>query len=404
MSTSLIYHAFGVHGYQYVRTFYKKGKIFFVVQTHPSQIRCPECDSRRVIRKGAQTRHLKTLPIGKKQVVLVTIIQRIRCLECQCVKQVKLGLADPKKSYTLAFARYVLELLRFSTIQDVAHHLGVSWDTVKEIQKKYLIKHFSKPKLTNLTHIAVDEISIGKRHKYITLVLDLKSGAVVFIGDGKGADSLKPFWNKLKRSKAAITAVAIDMSPAYIQAVRSNLSGARIVFDHFHVIKYFNDKLSDLRRQLYHDTKDKMQSQALKGLRWILLKNPENLDEEKNEKEQLEKALQMNKPLATAYYLKEDLRQLWKQENKKMASSHLRAWIVKARASGITMLIKFAKTLAAHRTGILAYYDYPISTGPLEGTNNKIKTMQRQSYGFRDKEFFKLKILAIHQSRYALIG
>ncbi len=297
-----------------------------------------------------------------------------------------------------------LELLRFSTIQDVAHHLGVSWDTVKEIQKEYLIKHFSKPKLTNLAHIAVDEISIGKRHKYITLVLDLKSGAVVFIGDGKGADSLKPFWNKLKRSKAAITAVAIDMSPAYIQAVRSNLSGARIVFDHFHVIKYFNDKLSDLRRQLYHDTKDKMQSQALKGLRWILLKNPENLDEEKNEKEQLEKALQMNKPLATAYYLKEDLRQLWKQENKKMASSHLRAWIVKARASGITMLIKFAKTLAAHRTGILAYYDYPISTGPLEGTNNKIKTMQRQSYGFRDKEFFKLKILAIHQSRYALIG
>ncbi|NMD02731.1 MAG: transposase [Bacteroidales bacterium] len=108
MSTSLIYHAFGVHGYQYVRTFYKKGKIFFVIQTHPSQIRCPECDSRRVIRKGTQTRHLKTLPIGKKQVVLVTIIQRIRCLECQCVKQVKLGLADPKKSYTLAFARYVL--------------------------------------------------------------------------------------------------------------------------------------------------------------------------------------------------------------------------------------------------------------------------------------------------------
>jgi transposase len=88
-------------------------------------------------------------------------------------------------------------------------------------------------------------------------------------------------------------------------------------FVHFHVIKYFNDKLSDLRRQLYHDTKDKMQSQALKGLRWILLKNPENLDEEKNEKEQLEKALQMNKPLATAYYLKEDLRQLWNKKIKK---------------------------------------------------------------------------------------
>ena len=68
------------------------------------------------------------------------------------------------------------------------------------------------------------------------------------------------------------------------------------------------------------------------------------------------------------------------------------------------MLMKFAKTLATHRTGILAYYDYPISTGPLEGTNNKIKTMKRQAYGFRDLEFFKLRILAIHETKYALVG
>lgn len=404
MSTSLLYHAFGVHGYQYVRTFYKKGKIFFQIQIHPSQIRCPDCDSRKVILKGSKTRQFKTVPIGKKQVILIASIQRVQCLQCRCVKQVNLGLADAKKSYTRLFARYVLELLRFSTIQDVAHHLGVSWDTIKEIQKEYLIKHFSKPRLKNLTHIAIDEISIGKRHKYITLVLDLKSGAVVFIGDGKGADSLEPFWKKLKKSKAAITAVAMDMSPAYIQAVTTNMPQVGIVFDHFHVIKYFNDKLSDLRRQLYHQTKERQERQELKGLRWILLKNPEHLDETKDEKVRLEKALQANKELAIAYYLKEDLRQLWKQENKKMASSHLRAWTAKARASGITILMKFAKTLAAHQTGILAYYDYHISTGPLEGTNNKIKTMQRQSYGFRDNEFFKLKILAIHQSRYALIG
>ena len=193
------------------------------------------------------------------------------------------------------------------------------------------------------------------------------------------------------------------MSPAYIQAARSNVPKATIVFDHFHLIKYFNDNLSKLRRQLYHEIKEKTQRQELKGLRWILLKNPENLDQDKDEKERLEKALQVNKPLVVAYYLKEDLRQFYKQQNKEMASAHLQAWIAKARASGVTILKKFAKTIAAHRTGILAYYDYSISTGPLEGTNNKIKTMQRQSYGFRDKEFFKLKILAIHQSRYALI-
>ncbi len=79
-------------------------------------------------------------------------------------------------------------------------------------------------------------------------------------------------------------------------------------------------------------------------------------------------------------------------------------WIARARASGIRILHTLANTLAVYREGILAWYDYPISTGPLEGTNNKIQTMKRQAYGFRDIEFFKLKIFAIHETKYALVG
>ena len=112
----------------------------------------------------------------------------------------------------------------------------------------------------------------------------------------------------------------------------------------------------------------------------------------------------MNQPLATVYYMKEDLRQIWGQPDKATAARVLEDWIRRAEASCIKVLQKFAATLAMHRTGILAYYDCRISTGPLEGTNNKIKTMQRQAYGFRDKEFFKLKIYAIHESKYALVG
>lgn len=137
---------------------------------------------------------------------------------------------------------------------------------------------------------------------------------------------------------------------------------------------------------------------------WILLKNPENLNKERNERQRLDEALQINEPLATGYYMKEDLRQLWSQKNKEKADTFLKDWIARAESSGIRILQKFANTLAAHRTGILAYYDFPISTGPLEGTNNKIKTMRRQAYGFRDIEFFKLKILAIHKAKYVLVG
>jgi transposase len=134
------------------------------------------------------------------------------------------------------------------------------------------------------------------------------------------------------------------------------------------------------------------------------LKNPDNLREEHNERQRLEAALQLNKPLATAYYLKEDLRQLWLQKDKAHAVTLLDDWIAQARSSDIKMLDDFADTLDRHREGILAYYDYPISTGPLEGTNNKIKTLQRQAYGFRDMEFFKLKIYALHETKYALVG
>jgi transposase len=176
------------------------------------------------------------------------------------------------------------------------------------------------------------------------------------------------------------------------------------VFDRFHIVKLFNEKLSELKRTLYHQLQSSGEKNLIKGTRWLLLKNPENLDSSRFEPQRLEKALAINKPLAAAYYMKEDLRRLWTQPDKPKAFKFLADWIYRAGSSGVQMLAKFARTMATHLHGILAYYDFPISTGPLEGTNNKIKTMQRQAYGFRDIEFFKLKIMAIHQSRYALVG
>ena len=136
----------------------------------------------------------------------------------------------------------------------------------------------------------------------------------------------------------------------------------------------------------------------------MLLKNPENIDASRNEGKRLQEALALNAPLAKAYYMKDDLRQLWAMPDKESAEAFLLSWIERAEVSGITLLKKFAHTLASHRTGLLAWYDDPISTGPLEGTNNKIKTMKRQAYGFRDTEFLKLKILGLHETKSVLVG
>ena len=404
MSTSLLYHAFGIRNYNYCKTEYKKGKVIFTIEHDSKSLKCPVCDTKDITLRGKKRRVFRAVPIGMKRVFIQLRIQRVKCHRCGKVRQVKMGFADPLLSYTKSFERYANELSRNMTILDVAIHLGVSWDVIKDIQKRYLKKHFGRPKLRHLERIAIDEISIGKRHKYLTVVLDIDTGAVVFVGDGKGADALIPFWKRLKSSGAKIKAVAIDMSPAYIEAVSTNLTDVAIVFDHFHVIKYFNDKLSDFRRELQREIEDEQQKQVLKGTRWLLLKNPKNLDETHNEQERLEAALELNKPLATVYYMKEDLGLLWKQKDKETAETFLDDWIKRAKVSEINMLKNFSKTLSNHRKGILAYYDFPISTGPLEGTNNKIKTMKRQAYGFRDMEFFKLKIFAIHRTKYALVG
>lgn len=406
MSTSILYHCFGImgRGIHHVRTRFEKGCTIFTIDQDPTTLVCSNCGSRAVKRKGTVRRVWNTLPIGLRPTHVKWYVPRLRCLACGLIRQARIPFADPDRRYTRGFERYVLELSRQMSMQDVAHHLGISWHTVKKIQKRSLQKHFSNPSLKALKRIAIDEISVGRGHRYLTVVLDLHRGAVVFVGEGKGANALKPFWKRLKSSRARIQAVAMDMSQAYISAVTNNLPHATIVFDHFHVIKLMNEKLTELRRDLYREATDLLQKNVLKGTRWLLLKNPENLRDDRNERARLEEALAINKPLATAYYMKEDLRLLWSMPDKATAAAHLREWIARAEDSGIRMLKDFAQTLREHMRGILAYYDHRISTGPLEGTNNKIKTLQRQAYGFRDKDFFILRIYALHVTRYELVG
>ena len=202
-----------------------------------------------MIGQGQVARRFKTLPIGSKPVFLDFAVPRVKCQECGAVQQVKIGYAEPRRHYTRAFERYALELSRLMTIQD----------------------------------------------------LDLLTGAVVFVGEGKGEEALITFWKRLRSARAEIEAVAMDMSPAYLAAVLHHLPSAVIVFDHFHVIKLFNDHLSQFRRELHREANSLFQKEILKGTRLLLLKNPEHLDPRRNERERLEQALRLNQPLATAY-------------------------------------------------------------------------------------------------------
>lgn len=404
MSTSLLYHAFGVRGYRHLATRYERGEVVVRIEAPRASLRCAGCGGRHVHVVEHFTRRWRTLPIGARPVWLEMDVPKVACQTCGARRRVAVTFAEPRRHHTRSLERYVVELLRSMTPQDVARHLGISWKVANDIQKRRLERSFGRPRLKDVERIAIDEIHLGRRHRFVTLVLDLDTGAVVFVGRGKGAEALKPFWKRLRSSGARVRAVATDLSPAYIAAVRANLPRARLVFDRFHLVKLLNEKLTELRRQLYREAVGPLGRQVLKGTRWLLLKNPENLDDERGERARLEEALRLNHSLAVAYYLKEDLRQFWEQPGHHAAQRFLTSWCRRAESSGIRLLQRFAKTLRIHRRGLLAWYAEPISTGPLEGVNNRIKLLQRRSYGYRDLKLFELRLLALHTTRYELVG
>ncbi len=403
MATRELYRAIGMSGYEPLGCWRKDGFFFLRMEAPLSCHRCPKCGSREVIHRGTFDRSVHAPPIGLDRTQLFIRAPRLECRRCEQVLNAILPNVVPLCNYTKSFARLSIDLRKMMTIRDVARYLGVSDTMIRGIDKKYLQKHFARPRLRDLEILAIDEIYLGRQRKFLTIVINWQTGAIVFAGRGKGADALKPFWKRLRSSRAKIQAVATDMSSAYYAAVRKNLPQAKQVFDRFHIVKLMNEKLTELRRTMQNEAEG-MGKNVLKGLRWLLLKHPDNLDESKNERTRLEEALNWNEPLATAYYLKDDLSQLWEQPDKATAGKFLTEWCDLARASGIQVLKTMAKTLQAHRAGILNWYDFPISSGPLEGINNKIGALQRMAYGDRDPDYFLYKLYALHCAKFALIG
>ena len=160
MSTSLLYHAFGIRGYHQVATDFSEGKVIFRIAKDLNDCRCSACGSPDVAPRGQVVRQFRCLPIGHRPVLAVLPMPRVECQKCGLIRQIGLDFADRRRSYTKGFARYALELSRFMTIQDVAQHLGVSWDVIKEIVKQDLQRRFARPKLKRLRQLAIDEICI----------------------------------------------------------------------------------------------------------------------------------------------------------------------------------------------------------------------------------------------------
>ena len=312
----------------------------------------------------------------------------------------------PKARVTKRFARLIAGMARHMPISAVARHTGLTWDSVKAIECAHLAETIPIPRpqtLTGIRYLGADEVARAKGQKYFTLVYDLSPGAnygrILWVKEGKESDALLAFLDALSQECAdGIEAVALDMGLAYIAAVQKSLPNADIVFDRFHVMQMFSKVITNCRSAEFTAAKtlgDLDGQQVIKGSLWLLLSNYNTLKE--TEQERLNRLLKQNQPLATLYTLKEQLQQLWQSNSTPIAmAARLDDWCGVAEAAKITGLSRFVKTLRAHRTGICAYADHPITTSRLEAGNVSIALLRCRARGFRDMEYFKLKIFQLN--------
>jgi len=342
------------------------------------------------------------LPVGRKRQEIVLRGHLQVCTRCGARGREPIPFAKGKARYIKAFARLVVDLCGITNIRNVARHLGVGWDLVKDLFKAELGRRLKLCKLGRIRFIAVDEFATHKGHKYLTVVLDLETGEILHAQEGKDAGALVAFLETLKRRKAPLEAIAMDMSEAYAGAVRAVFDDKLdIVQDPFHVTALASKAIDETRRDLYHQLQGK-EKKVVKGTRFLLLHGLENLKE--SGMNRLMALMETNEPLYAAYMLKEDLRMFWSLPNGEAGKAFLDDWIAVARGPGNRHLAKLADTLDSHRSGLLSYFKHRISTGPLEGLDNKIKVLKRQAYGFRDMAFFNLRLYFLHETSVLMPG
>lgn len=365
---------------------------FMMVEIYPEkkEYECP-CGRCFDHYYDGEFRMARDLSFGIWDLYLYFFQVRVECPDCG-VKTERVPWLDRGQRHTKRFAAYVAGLCRIASVSAVAERLDLNWKTAKRFDKQALEAELNPPDLKGLRILAVDEIAIKKGHKYATVILDFETRRVVWAVEDRTEEALCKFYEILgKAGCEKIEAVAMDMWPAYESATRRHCPNAEIVYDKFHLISGFSRVVDEVRNAELKKA-EKEDKPALKGTKYLLLRNWENL--KPDQKDRLDELLALNRSLNTVYILKEELSRMWDYKYPGAARNFFEGWCQMAVESNIEPLLKFAKTLARHWEGIAAHCRHPIHTSVLEGVNNKAKVIKRVAFGFHAPEYFFLKLRA----------
>lgn len=375
--------------------------IIFRAHLRQNMKRCSCCKSFDVRIKETKERTFRMVNLGQTRTQLKIDVYKVWCRKCDKKTWVELPFTYGKLPMTKSFIHYIIQLTAMTTLLCVALFLGLQWKTVKNIDKTNLSKRAKQFSFKKLRYISIDEIAIKKGHKYMTIFTDISTGQIIHAVEGRSEENLRPFLKLLSRKAKRLRGIGIDMSAAYLSAIKKHLPHVSIIFDRFHVTKLLNNTIDKIRRAEYAKCHDKGLS-VLKGQRFLLLRNFVDLEDE--QKSSLQKLLEVNESLAIAHTMKEQFRMFWECSSRTEGARFLAWWIIQSIESGVEQLARTARTLLYRFEGLLSYFEHKIDNGKAEGINNKIKVLKRQAYGFRDQEYFKLRLYNLHKKEYELVG
>jgi transposase len=338
-------------------------------------------------------RFVRDLPVFEMDVVLLVHQRRVRCAECG-PKRIRIPWLSRYARVTQRLAANVAYLCDVMTIEHVAEYCRLNWKTVKAIHKAHLAERYADAPIPDIEVLIMDEFAVHKGRRYATVIMEPGRKQVLYVCTGRGVEAIAPFFEMLGVERCRdIKAVGMDMLGSYRAAVERYCPNARIVYDLFHVVvKYGKQVVRHVKAAQTKalEARDPLRK-AMYGAQWIFMRRPEQLHAPED-RERLDTIINNNKPLMTVYVMLEDLRHLWTFTDESEASIFWKHWRRRAVRSGLDALKRFAHKLDYYIEGILAHATFPLHTGLIEGVNNRIKVIKRMAYGYRDEEYFYLKI------------
>lgn len=355
--------------------------------------RCSCCAEEVSSRHSSWIQEVNHLHLWKYQTILRFEKVKVRCPRCG-VKVEEVDFLEKNKRVTKELSHQVSELCKVMTVNDVATFEWIDWHTVKEIDKRAIEKAQSERDLSGIKVLGVDEISVGSGHNYLHVISSLEGpngSEVLYVGEGRKEEDLKPFWGWFGQDRVkTVTHGVMDMAKGFIKSFKTNCPSIKIIYDKFHVVRHLHNALNEVRKSEFKKA-GKVMKGILCGKKFILLSRKKNL--KGKARAALQGLLKVNRRLYKAHLLKESFSQLWSYKYKGNAQRFFERWKEQLKWSRLEPYQKFATMIEKHKDGIFTYCDKKVPLGYIEGTNLKAKNIIRRAYGYRDKEYMKLKII-----------